>query len=131
MRPMVFVRPSCWTASLLSLLLLLAAWSTAQQGEVISTTINGTERVQADGNAHIEGTITFNPQRGYDRIKRLYPNLYVPFRDLGAGRSSYEIKRGTLKIVSDDGQRSISVSADLLGAAVSRGSRWQISLAPN
>jgi hypothetical protein len=110
---------------------LLAAWSTAQQGEVITTTINGTERVQADGNAHIEGTITFNPQRGYDRIKRLYPNLYVPFRDLGAGRSSYEIKRGTLKIVSDDGQRSISVSADLLGAAVSRGSRWQISLAPN
>src|SRR5208337_4697591 len=30
-----------------------------------------------------------------------------------------------------DGQRSISLSADLLGAAVSSGSRWQISLSPN
>ena len=131
MRSRWFVRPISRTASLLGLLLLLAAWSAAQQGEAITTTINGTERVEADGNAHIEGTITFNPQRGYDRIKRLYPNLYVPFRDLGAGRSSYEIKRSTLKIVSDDGQRSISLSADLLGAAVSRGSRWQITLAPN
>lgn len=131
MRRMSRVRPMCSTAALLALVLLMTSWSAAQQGDDITITINGTERVEANGNAHVEGSVTFNPPRGYDRIKRLYPNLYVPFRDLGAGRSNYEIKHGTLKIVSDDGQRSISLTADLLGAAVSRGSRWQISLAAN
>lgn len=132
MRSTSRVRPVWSTVALLSLLLLfMGAWSTAQQGDDITITINGTERIEGNGNAHVEGSVTFNPPRGYDRVKRLYPNLYVPFRDLGAGRANYEVKHGTLKIVSDDGQRSISLSADLLGAAVSRGSHWQISLAPN
>lgn len=125
------VRPMLSTSALLALVLLMTVWAAAQQGDDITVTINGTERIETNGNAHIEGSVTFNPPRGYDRIKRLYPNLYVPFRDLGSGRANYEVKHGTLKIVSDDGQRSISLSADLLGAAVSRGSRWQISLAAN
>lgn len=131
MRPRLFVRPVYPTASLLSLLLLLTVWLTKQQGEDITITITGTERVEADGNAHVNPSITFNPPCGYGRMRRLYPNLYVPFRDLGNTRSNYEINRGSLKVAPDDGQRSISLSADLLGAAVSSGSRWQISLSPN
>ena len=76
-----------WWTSVLSLLLLLTAWAAAQQGDDVTVTINSTERVGATGDAHVDATITFNPQRGYDRIKRLYTNLYVPFRDLGNARA--------------------------------------------
>lgn len=130
MRPTSHVRQIRLTFSLLLLLLLMATASVAQQEE-FTIMINSTESIDAVGNAQVQASVTFNPQRGYDRVKRIYPNLYVPFRDLGPGRSSFEMKRGTLKIVPDDGQRSISLSAELLGAAVSRGDHWQISLAPN
>lgn len=118
-------------------LVLLAAWlvsatpAFAQQGEEFTITLTTTETVDAAGNAHVQGAMGFNPPRGYDRVKRIYPNLYVLFRDFGPDRSSYEINKDTLKITSDDGQRSITFSADVLGAAVCRKSRWQVALSAN
>jgi len=109
----------------------LAVPSLAQQGEEFTVTITSSETVDAAGNAHVQGMMNFNPPRGYDRVKRIYPNLYVMFRDFGPERSSYQIKRDTLKITSDDGQRTINFSADLLGAATNRKNRWQLTLAPN
>ena len=118
-----------------SILILIAlvfpSLAFAQQGDEFTITITTTETVDAAGNAHVQGVMTFNPARGYDRVKRVYPNLYVLFRDFGPERSSFEMDRDTLKITSDDGQRTINFSADLMGASVSRKNRWQITLAPN
>ena len=130
MRHTSFARQIWLANSVLLQLLLVVTPSNAQQ-EGMTITINSTESIDAGGNGEAQASITFNPPRGYDRVRRLYPNLYVLFRDLGSARSSYEIKRSSLKIVPDDGQRTISLSADILGAAASRGTRWQITLAPN
>jgi hypothetical protein len=113
---------------------LLAMLSTpvpAQHAEEITINVKGLENVDARGNAHVQWVMNFTPARGYDRIKRIYPNLYVLFRDLGPERSGYEINRATLKITPDDGQRSIVVNADFIGAAVSRKDRWQIQVEPD
>ncbi|HYA98322.1 MAG TPA: hypothetical protein VEH49_09525, partial [Methylomirabilota bacterium] len=78
----------------------------AQQGDEVTVTITSNMVLDASGNARVQGTMSFNPPRGYDRVKRVYPNLYVLFRDVGPERSSAEINRSTLKITSDDGQRT-------------------------
>ena len=100
----------------------------AQQPEEITMIVNGTANVDEAGNGRLQIVMTFSPPRGYDRIKRAYPNLYVLFRDFGPERSNFEVNRETLKITSDDGQRSITFSADVLGAAVSKKNRWQIEV---
>ncbi|MEK7406414.1 MAG: hypothetical protein AAB225_15035 [Acidobacteriota bacterium] len=112
-------------------LAVLALPAAAQQPEEIKINVTATGTIDATGNGRIQWVMTFNPSRGYDRIKRHYPNLYVLFRDMGPERSRMEVNRETLKISSDDGQRSISFSADVLGAAVCRGNRWQVELAPS
>jgi len=116
---------------LLGLTALLTEPGYTQQAEEIAMNVNASQTVDAAGNAHVKWVMTFNPPRGYDRIKRSYPNLYVLFRDLGPERSSFEIQRDSLKISSDDGQRSITFLADVLGLAVSRKNRWQIQLEPD
>ena len=131
MRHNSFARPLRLMTSLLFLLMLIGSVSAAQQGEEITITMNSTEIVDTTGNAQAKATISFSPSRGYDRIRRLYTNLYVPFRDLGSGRSNFETKRGTLKIVSDDAERTISLNAEILGVAVCRSGHWQISLSAN
>ena len=113
------------------ILVMFAKPLQAQQAEEITINVKGMENVDVRGNAHVQWVMNFTPARGYDRIKRIYPNLYVLFRDLGPERSGYEINRGTLKITPDDGQRSISVNADFIGAAVSRKNRWQIQAEPD
>jgi hypothetical protein len=115
----------------LMFLLILAAPGNTQQGEEFTITITTNATVDAGGNGHVQGTMAFNPPRGYDRVKRIYPNLYVLFRDLGPERSNFEISKDTLKINSDDAQRAILFSADLLGAAVCKNDRWQVMLGPN
>jgi transglutaminase-like putative cysteine protease len=117
--------------SALFVVALLALPASAQQAEEITININATQTIDAVGNAHVRLVMSFNPPRGYDRVKRNYPNLYVLFRDMGPERSSIEIDRETLKISSDDGQRAITFTADVLGKAVSRSNRWQIELEPN
>ena len=110
---------------------LLAQPAAAQQNEDITINIKAIENVDARGNAHVQWVMSFTPARGYDRVKRIYPNLYVLFRDLGPERSGNEINRSTLKITPDDGQRTITVDADIAGAAVARKNRWQIQTDPN
>ena len=107
------------------------ATSVAQQPEEFALNVTASQNIDATGNAQVRWVLNFNPPRGYDRVKRNYPNLYVLFRDFGPERSSFEINRDSLKISSDDGQRSINFSADVLGLAVSRNNRWNIELAPN
>lgn len=116
---------------LVSLVVLLGRPSAAQQNEEITINIKGIENVDARGNAHVQWVMSFTPARGYDRVKRIYPNLYVLFRDLGPERSGNEINRSTLKITPDDGQRTITVDADVSGAAVARKNRWQIQADPS
>jgi len=131
MRFILSERPRWFVGLALLACLPMAAPSFAQQDNEFTVTITTTETVDAAGNAHVDGVMNFNPPRGYDRVKRIYPNLYVLFRDFGPERSSYQIKPGTLKITPDDGQRSITFIADILGAAVSRRNRWQVTLSPN
>ncbi len=100
----------------------------AQQPEEITIIANGTHHFDEAGNERVQITMTFSPPRGYDRVKRAFPNLYVLFRDFGPERSSFEVNRETLRITSDDGQRSITLSAEVLGASVCRRNRWQIEL---
>jgi hypothetical protein len=119
-----------WIAAL-SVLILFALVSPAQEGEDYGVNINSTQNVDAAGNSQVRLVMNFNPPRGYDRVKRNYPNLYVLFRDLGSERSSYEINKETLKIASDDGQRTITFAASVWGLSVSRNNRWQIELSPN
>lgn len=114
-----------------SLLAITAKPAEAQQAEQITINVKGIENVDSRGNAHVQWVMSFTPARGYDRVKRIYPNLYVLFRDLGPERSGFEIDRSTLKIVPDDGQRSITVNADFIGAAVSKKDRWQIQVEPD
>jgi hypothetical protein len=118
--------------TLLAIVLLasLAPLALAQQDEV-TINVKGVQSIDLRGNAHVQWVMTFNPARGYDRVRKFYPNLYVLFRDLGPERSGFEINRETLKITPDDGQRSITINADFLGAAVSKNNRWQIQLEPD
>jgi len=116
---------------LVSLVVLLGRPCVAQQNEEITINIKGMENVDARGNAHVQWVMSFTPARGYDRVKRIYPNLYVLFRDLGPERSGNEINRSTLKITPDDGQRTITVDAEVSGAAVARKNRWQIQADPS
>jgi len=113
------------------LLVSLTQLVRAQQAEEIAINVRGVQSVDARGNAHVQWLMSFNPARGYDRVRRIYSNLYVLFRDLGPERSGFEINRDTLKINSDDGQRTITVNADFMGAAVCRNNRWQIQLGPD
>jgi len=125
-----------WKTHSLSLrafvVIVLLAWVTrpllAQQAEEVTINVKGLQTVDMRGNAHVQWSMNFNPARGYDRVRRIYPNLYVLFRDLGPERSGFEINHDTLKINSDDGQRSITINADFMGAAVCRKGRWQIQL---
>jgi hypothetical protein len=118
-------------AIFLGLTVLLTEPGYPQQAEEIAMNVNASQTVDATGNAHVKWVITFNPPRGYDRVKRSYPNLYVLFRDLGPERSNFEIQKDSLKISSDDGQRSITFLADVLGLAVSRKNVWQIQVGPD
>jgi hypothetical protein len=120
-------RPARFVVSLF-LLATLAATLSAQQSEELAMSVKGQESVDSRGNAHIQWVMSFNPPRGYDRIRGIYKNLYVLFRDLGPERSGFELNRDTLKINPDDGQRSITVNADFMGAAVCRKNRWQIQV---
>ena len=115
----------------LPVLALFAPALPAQQTEDAGINIVSSQNVDSSGNSQLRWVMNFNPPRGYDRVKRAYPNLYVLFRDLGPERSSFEINKDTLKISSDDGQRSISFTGDVWGLAVSRNNRWQIALATN
>jgi hypothetical protein len=112
-------------------LALSAPVSLAQQGEDYGVNITSSQNVDSSGNSQVRWVMNFNPPRGYDRVKRNYPNLYVLFRDFGPERSNFELNKDTLKITSDDAQRSISFAGDVWGLAVSRGNRWQIELSPN
>src|SRR5436305_1696242 len=111
-------------AAALAILFAMTATGFAQ-GQGFTITLTATQIVDAAGNAHVQGFMGFDPSRGYDQIKKIYPNLYVLFRDIGPERSIYEINQDTLKITSDDGQRSITFSADVLGIAVCRKNRWK------
>ena len=102
-----------------------------QRPEEFAVNVLATQNIDATGNARVNWVMSFNPPRGYDRVKRMYPNLYVLFRDLGPERSSFEINRASLKVASDDGQRTITFGADVLGLAVSRNNRWQVELQAN
>ncbi len=119
-----------WTLPL-SILSLFALALPAQQTEDYGVNITSSQNVDTAGNSQVRWVMNFNPPRGYDRVKRNYPNLYVLFRDFGPERSSFEINKDTLKVSSDDGQRSISFAADVWGLAVARNNRWQIELSPN
>ena len=103
----------------------------AQRPEEFAINVIASQNIDAAGNARVNWVMNFNPPRGYDRVKRNYPNLYVLFRDLGPERANFEINHGSLKISSDDGQRTITFNADVLGMAVSRNNRWQVELQPN
>lgn len=115
----------------LPILALCALSSPAQQTEDYGINITSSQNVDSTGNSQVRWVMNFNPPRGYDKIKRTYPNLYVLFRDFGPERSSLEINKDTLKISSDDGQRSINFVADVWSLAVSKNNRWQIELSPN
>lgn len=117
-------------ALFIALLAFFAPPAPAQQAEEITMNVKGVQTVDLRGNAHVQWSMSFSPARGYDRVRRIYSNLYVLFRDLGPERAGFEVNRDTLRINSDDGQRSITVNADFLGAAVCRENRWQIQLQP-
>jgi hypothetical protein len=58
--------------------------------------------------------MSFTPPRLYDRLKRLYPNLYVLFRDFGVNRANFDINRSGLQVSSDVGDRTITFKGDVL-----------------
>jgi hypothetical protein len=128
-----FAIPLCHLRLVLALcfLVIVIVPAAAQQPDDYGLNITASQNIDSAGNAQVRWVMNFNPPRGYDRVKRIYPNLYVLFRDFGPNRSGMEINRDTLKISSDDGQHSISFNADVLGLAISRNNRWQIELAPN
>ncbi|MBI4910616.1 MAG: hypothetical protein HY820_43790 [Acidobacteria bacterium] len=112
-------------------ILLLPFLSCLAQQEETTVNITETDLIETTGIVHTKWVFTYNPPRAYDRVKRLYPNLYVLFRDYGPERSRLEINKDTLKIESDDAKRMITFTADVLGHVVSRRNRWQIPLQPN
>jgi hypothetical protein len=117
--------------TLLGCLMLFAGVPTHgyAQSDPSTLILSGKTLVSANGNAHVDVTMKFNPPRVYDRIKSAYPNLYVLFRDMIANdRANTEIDRASTKINADDGTQSITFSTNMLGAAINRTGVWQITL---
>src|SRR5579871_387481 len=118
--------------SLLTLLLAGAAltFCRAQQIEQTSMILKASAVVDANGTAHLNASIKFDPPRIYDRIKRAYPNLYVLFRDLIANdRASSEIDRANTQVTSEDGTQTIAFKTTVYIFATCRDHQWQIHLA--
>jgi hypothetical protein len=103
--------------------------SQAQDRADMQITVSGTMTVLPNGNGRIAMELGFDPPRGYDRVKAVYPNLYVLFRDFGVSRASFDLSKNSLQVSSDDGERKIRFRADVLGAAACKNGHWYLNIA--
>lgn len=113
---------------LLSLNLLACRSGYAQQPEEVPIAISGILYVNEVGNGRFSVSIQFPLQRHYVRAKRLYPNLYVLFRDYGMNRSQFDIPRESVQFEADDVSRTITFKGDVLGIAANRNGTWRLVL---
>lgn len=100
-------------------------------GDDSQISVSGEVIVNTLGNARVSMTYSFSPPRLYDRIKKMYPNLYVLFRDYGASRSNFEVVRESLQVTSDDAAHTITFKGDVLGVAVCKSDTWRFGIAKN
>jgi len=121
-------RAAALSLLLLSLSLMVSGVSQAQQPEEIPVAINGMLYVNEVGNGRFSVAIQFPLQRHYVRAKRLYPNLYVLFRDYGVNRSQFDIPREGVQFETDDVSRTITFKGDVLGIAANRNNTWRLML---
>ncbi len=117
---------------LLPLLLLLpialVRTAAAQQEDPVQISLKGAYYINRVGNGRVGMTMSFSPPRHYDRLKRLYPNMYVLFRDFGANRAGFEITRSSLEVTADDAARTLTFKGDILGATASKNDQWLLGI---
>ena len=111
----------------------MATWSSARPAAAFTVNGEGAVFREADtavvddkGDALYSGTLVLPTQAVYLRIKEAYPNPYLFLRQLiGSGGKT---ALANVVVNYDDGKRSISFSATMLGAAVSKRHRWQVDV---
>ncbi|ADT84552.1 hypothetical protein TERMP_01577 [Thermococcus barophilus MP] len=112
---------------LLLFLLLLLPLAVAQEIKIVEFKVDGTMKITVDdvGNAKVNEVWKFTPNL-YLQMKQTYPTTYMLKREFENKRSDTEYKN--MKIEWDDSNNQIKASYVMLGAAVNKGSYWELNL---
>lgn len=113
--------------AILLVLLLLVPPVFAQEVKIVEYKIDGTMKAAVDesGNAHVTEVWKFTPNL-YLQMKQAYPTAYMLKREFENRRSDAEYR--DMKIEWDDTNNRIKATYTILGAAVNRGSYWELKL---
>lgn len=114
----------------LALLLIFLLWVSpvlAQEVKIVEYKIDGTMKAVIDGsgNAHVAEVWKFTPNL-YLQMKQAYPTAYMLKREFENRRSDAEYRN--MKIEWEDTNNQIKATYTILGAAVNRGSYWELRL---
>jgi len=112
---------------LVLIFLLLLPLALAQEVKIVEYKIDGTMKAVIDesGNAHVTEVWKFTPNL-YLQMKQAYPTAYMLKREFENRRSDAEYRN--MKIEWDDTNNRIKATYTILGAAVNRGSYWELRL---
>ncbi|WP_324734785.1 hypothetical protein VFC49_06060 [Thermococcus sp. SY098] len=109
------------------LVLLLLPLAVAQEIKIVEYKIDGTMKITVDevGNAKVTEVWKFTPNL-YLQMKQAYPTTYMLKREFENKRSDTEYRN--MKIEWDDSNNQIKATYVMLGAAVNKGSYWELKL---
>lgn len=107
--------------------LLVSPLALAQEIKIEEYKIDGTMKVTVDdvGNARVTELWKFTPNL-YLQMKQAYPTTYMLKREFENKRS--DVQYNGMKIEWDDSNNVIKATYTMLGAAVYRGSYWELDL---
>ncbi|EEB73960.1 hypothetical protein TAM4_248 [Thermococcus sp. AM4] len=109
------------------LLLLIVPLAVAQDVKIVEYKIDGTMKMVVDeaGNAQVEEVWKFTPNL-YLQMKQSYPTTYMLKREFENKRTDTQYEG--MKIEWDDTNNRITSTYTMLGAAINRGSHWEIKV---
>jgi len=112
---------------LLMLGLFVSPFVMAQSIKIEEYKVDGNMKVTVDsvGNAHVTELWKFTPNL-YLQLKQEYPTTYMLKREFENKRSDVEYRN--MKVEWDDSNNQLKASYTLLGAAVNKGSHWELNL---
>ncbi len=110
-----------------AVLLLVLPLVMAQSIKIEEYRVDGSMRVSVDGagNAQVVEVWKFTPNL-YLQLKQEYPTTYMLKREFENKRSDVEYRN--MRIEWDDSNNQLKASYTMLGAAVNKGSHWELDL---
>ena len=116
-----------WYLVTFAVLLLLLPLVIAQGIKIEEYKVDGNMKVTVDeaGNAQVVEVWKFTPNL-YLQMKQAYPTTYMLKREFENKRSDVEYRN--MKIEWDDSNNRLKASYTMLGAAVNKGSHWELDL---